>query len=217
MGILSGQKGQHLFLGLMDGKYVASIQKKYGKKKLKSFPNMGMLKYVYYSMIKAIQQIKQNLPQANLSEDNYWHTTYSFNKIQSGEALNQVPDYAELGINIRYIPEDNPQEIIKNIQNSCADLAEVETLILAPTLSNSLDNPYIDEYRKIYQSITQNDLVLHKVCGASDARFFSELGMPVILTNFKGGDLHTETEWADYKSMLELKQVLLEYIKKLVS
>lgn len=42
----------------MDGKYVQDIQKRYGKMKLKSFPNMTLTKYVYYSLIKGIQQIR---------------------------------------------------------------------------------------------------------------------------------------------------------------
>lgn len=42
----------------MDGKYVKDVQNKFGKLKLKSFPNMSMTKYVYYSLIKRIQQIR---------------------------------------------------------------------------------------------------------------------------------------------------------------
>lgn len=42
----------------MDGKYVHDIHKKFGKLKLKSFPNMTMTKYLYYSFIKRIRQIK---------------------------------------------------------------------------------------------------------------------------------------------------------------
>lgn len=42
----------------MDGKYVKDIQKRFGKLKLKSFPNMSMTKYIYYSVVKKIQQIR---------------------------------------------------------------------------------------------------------------------------------------------------------------
>jgi len=36
----------------MDGRYVKDIQKKFGTKRLKSFPNMNLVKYLYYSFIK---------------------------------------------------------------------------------------------------------------------------------------------------------------------
>jgi N-acetyl sugar amidotransferase len=42
----------------MDGKYIQDVQKTFGKLKLKSFPNMSMSRYVYYSLIKKIQQLR---------------------------------------------------------------------------------------------------------------------------------------------------------------
>lgn len=42
----------------MDGKYVQDVQRKFGKLKLKSFPNMSMTKYIYYSLFKKINQIR---------------------------------------------------------------------------------------------------------------------------------------------------------------
>ena len=42
----------------MDGKYVQDVQRRFGKLKLKSFPNMSMTKYIYYSLFKKINQIR---------------------------------------------------------------------------------------------------------------------------------------------------------------
>lgn len=42
----------------MDGKYVQDVQSNFGKVKLKSFPNMSMSKYIYYSLFKKINQIR---------------------------------------------------------------------------------------------------------------------------------------------------------------
>jgi len=42
----------------MDGKYVQDLQRRFGKLKLKSFPNMSMSKYIYYSLFKKINQIR---------------------------------------------------------------------------------------------------------------------------------------------------------------
>ncbi len=42
----------------MDGRYVQDVQNRFGKMKLKSFPNMSMSKYIYYSFVKKIQQIR---------------------------------------------------------------------------------------------------------------------------------------------------------------
>ena len=42
----------------MDGRYIQDVQKKFGKLKLKSFPNMSLSRYVYYSVLKKIKQIR---------------------------------------------------------------------------------------------------------------------------------------------------------------
>ena len=42
----------------MDGRYVNDIQKRFGSKQLKSFPNMTLAKYIYYSLVKKIKQIR---------------------------------------------------------------------------------------------------------------------------------------------------------------
>lgn len=42
----------------MDGKYVNNIQKKFGTKKIKSFPVMNMFQYLYYVFFKRIKQIR---------------------------------------------------------------------------------------------------------------------------------------------------------------
>jgi N-acetyl sugar amidotransferase len=42
----------------MDGKYVNHIQKRFGTKKIKSFPIMSMFDYIYYSFVKRIKQVR---------------------------------------------------------------------------------------------------------------------------------------------------------------
>ncbi len=42
----------------MDGRYVRDVQKHFSKLKLKSFPNMSMTKYINYSLIKRIKQVR---------------------------------------------------------------------------------------------------------------------------------------------------------------
>jgi N-acetyl sugar amidotransferase len=42
----------------MDGKYINSVQNKFGKLKLKSFPIMNLSQYLYYSFFKRIKQVR---------------------------------------------------------------------------------------------------------------------------------------------------------------
>ncbi|AFN75902.1 N-acetyl sugar amidotransferase [Melioribacter roseus P3M-2] len=47
-----------LFWTYMDGRYVKGIQKRFGTKNLRSFPNLNLTKYLHYSFIKRIKQIR---------------------------------------------------------------------------------------------------------------------------------------------------------------
>jgi len=42
----------------MDGKYVNFIHKKFGKLKIKSFPVMSMVDYLYYTFVRSIRQVR---------------------------------------------------------------------------------------------------------------------------------------------------------------
>ncbi len=42
----------------MDGMYVKNVHRIFGEKKLKSFPNMNMMKFLYYSFLRRIKQFR---------------------------------------------------------------------------------------------------------------------------------------------------------------
>jgi N-acetyl sugar amidotransferase len=42
----------------MDGRYIKYIHKKFGSGKTKSFPVMGLMEYLYYTMLRGIQQLR---------------------------------------------------------------------------------------------------------------------------------------------------------------
>ena len=42
----------------MDGKYIKYIQKRFGKLEPKSFPNMSLIKFIYYSLVRGIKQVR---------------------------------------------------------------------------------------------------------------------------------------------------------------
>lgn len=42
----------------MDGKYISSIHKKYGSRPMKTFPNMSLAQFVYYTAVKGIRRVR---------------------------------------------------------------------------------------------------------------------------------------------------------------
>ncbi|MDP1801686.1 MAG: N-acetyl sugar amidotransferase [Bacteroidota bacterium] len=68
----------------MDGKYIASIQKQFGSKKIKTFPNMPLYKFIKWIAIKRIRKIRP-----------LWYLDY--NKEAAKELLKREFDWKDYG------------------------------------------------------------------------------------------------------------------------
>lgn len=68
----------------MDGKYIASIQKQFGSKKIKTFPNMSLYKFIKWTAIKRIRKIRP-----------LWYLDYS--KEKAKELLKREFDWSDYG------------------------------------------------------------------------------------------------------------------------
>lgn len=68
----------------MDGKYIASIQKQFGSKKIKTFPNMSLYKFIKWTAIRRIRKIRP-----------LWYLDYS--KEKAKELLKREFDWKDYG------------------------------------------------------------------------------------------------------------------------
>jgi len=68
----------------MDGKYISSVQKKFGKLKINSFPNISFYRQFYYNIVKKINVLKIL---------NY----VPYNKIEVKQLLNRKLDWKDYG------------------------------------------------------------------------------------------------------------------------
>jgi N-acetyl sugar amidotransferase len=50
----------------VDGRYIKSIHKEFGRRKMKTFPNMSFMKFLYWAVVKRIQRVRP-----------YWYLEYS--------------------------------------------------------------------------------------------------------------------------------------------
>lgn len=143
----------------------------------------------------------------------HYHTTLNVGKISGGNAINQVPDSAEAGIDIRFTPDTNFNEIIKRINKIKSKFEDIEILIKTKGVSYKIDkkNKYLKSFLNILKNNNINTSFINSH-GSSDARFFVEKNIPVILTRPKGGNLHSEKEWIDIKSLNLFYKVLKEFI-----
>lgn len=162
-----------------------------------------------------LPQIQNLFPKGN-QPNLHWYPTASITMIQGGEATNVIPEYAESDINIRYPAYLSSSEILQNINaivQRYPGVSLMETL-QAPPHKVDITNPNFLLFKKIAKEKFNIDIKATKSHGASDARFFGEKGIPVLVIAPKGGDIHSDDEWVDLDNLVLFYEVMKEWVKQ---
>lgn len=142
--------------------------------------------------------------------------TLNIGIIEGGAAKNQIPAHAHATLDIRYMTNEEHDEVIATIERLCekhgATFTE-EDLGGYPCV-NDLSHSLIRPFAESIQKITGIDVTGTVSYGASDARFFAGIGVQSIITRPPGGGQHADTEWVDKKGCLQYPEVILDYLNK---
>ncbi|MDP3725449.1 MAG: M20/M25/M40 family metallo-hydrolase [Nanoarchaeota archaeon] len=164
-------------------------------------------------LIHFLYELEKHTRSESCEDKIHHHNTLNIGKIRGGEAINKVPHKAVAELDIRHIPETSEKEI-KTLVRKIAKKhrVEIREIVYArPTITNFEDTK-IKLYEKIYKEQTGKRLKRTLSHGSSDARFFHEKGIPVILAQPKGGGHHTEYEWVDIQGLESYYQVLKKWL-----
>ena len=121
------------------------------------------------------------------ADPQHWHRTMNLGRISGGKAINQVPDQAEAVFDIRYTEHDDLEALLADLQAAVSGELSVET---REPLFFSGESPYLDRLLAIDPQVQSG--FEH---GASDIRFFSEMGIPGAVWGASGDmSAHSEEE-----------------------
>lgn len=137
------------------------------------------------------EQIKSN----SASKDYY--TSINLGVIRGGQSPNQVPDHAEAIIDIRYTPtfDMNGFKIFLNNLMHTTTGASYEILITGKPNHLDLNQPEVKKFTAIAETRHGIHIGTTQAHGATDARFFSEKKIPVLIISPTGGAIHSQHEW----------------------
>jgi len=143
--------------------------------------------------------------------DDAWFPTFSPTMLgTTNDAINRIPDYADAVMDIRFPQPYTTKEIIGKIKDVTDDRFEITVLIGAEPTELKPDPHFF----KITEEITGEKVSSVRDHGGSDARFFSQKGIPVIISRPLVGKLHSEEEWIDINSMLTFYRIYERYISE---
>jgi succinyl-diaminopimelate desuccinylase len=157
----------------------------------------------------------ETLPFSRESSDLFDRPSISLSRITGGDAFNKVPDLCEIVVDIRYLPNQDPGEILAQIR-AIGELEIVRTFVRAPAIV-SRSNPYVLALRDAVARSLEGEALSVGRDGASDAISFLEAGVPAVEFGPVGGGHHGPEEWVSISSLARYRRALGDFVLGLPS
>jgi len=147
------------------------------------------------------------------SSDLFDRPSINVSRIVGGDAFNKVPDRCTMDVDIRFLPNQDPGEILADIR-ALPDVRIVKTFQRAPARV-SRQNPYVRALREAVSRSLEGEALSVGRDGASDAISFLEAGVPAVEFGPIGGGHHGPQEWVSIESLARYRRALGDFVTDL--
>jgi len=165
-------------------------------------------------LIDFYEELKKDFPEEPCGDPIHWHNTINLGVLRGGEAANIVPDKAEMELDIRFVEPWTVAKMHSHVLNKAGDRVKVELLSYGEVVSTPEDHPMVQKFKESVESVLGRKAEFSVEHGATDGRFFSEKGIPTVITYPVGGNIHAKDEWVSIKSLYQLYDIFRLFLKK---
>jgi succinyl-diaminopimelate desuccinylase len=155
----------------------------------------------------------ETLPFSRESSDLFDRPSINLARIVGGDAFNKVPDLCTMDVDIRFLPNQDPGEIMDQIR-AIGDLEIVKSFTRAPVIV-SRRNAYVLALREAVGRSIEGDALSIGRDGSSDAISFIEAGIPAVEFGPIGGGHHGPHEWVSISSLARYRRALGDFVRHL--
>jgi succinyl-diaminopimelate desuccinylase len=152
----------------------------------------------------------ETLPFSRESSDLFDRPSINLARIEGGDAFNKVPDRCTMDVDIRFLPTQDPGEILAQIR-AIPDLEVLKCFTRAPAVV-SRSNPYVRALRDGIGRSIEGEAMSVGRDGASDAIAFLEAGVPAVEFGPVGAGHHGPDEWVSISSLRRFRQALTDFV-----
>src|SRR6478752_7112258 len=154
----------------------------------------------------------ETLPFSRESSALFDRPSINIARIEGRDAFNKVPDRCWMDVDIRFLPNQDPGDILSQIL-AIPDTAIVKSFIRAPAIV-SRKNPYVLALREAVGRTIEGEGEALSIGrdGASDAVSFLEAGIPAVEFGPIGGGHHGPEEWVSVASLARYRKALGDFI-----
>lgn len=169
------------------------------------------------AIVKAYEAFKSiaDLPFTKEKSELYDCPSVNLSKIEGGDVYNKVPDYCKMCLDIRFLPEQNPMEIVRQIEEAVG--AKVNIHSIGDAVKTKVDNLYVKKLSKSVSKITNSSTEIFGQHGSADTRFYSKYDIPAVEFGPVGENWHGDNEFVIVNSVYTYEQMLIDFILNISS
>jgi len=164
------------------------------------------------AVLKAIDVFRQieSMPFSRESSEFFDRPSISLGRIMGGDVINKVPDLCAMDVDVRYLPGQNPQEILSQVR-ALPDVEVTKVFTRDPAMVER-SNPYVQLLASAVAEGTPAERISVGRDGASDAISFIEAGVPAVEFGPEGAGHHGPEEWVSIPSLSRYRTALVEFV-----
>jgi len=148
----------------------------------------------------------ESLPFTRQSSDLFDRPSINLGRIWGGDALNKVPDTCVIDVDVRYLPEQEPEAILEQVA-ALPDTRVVSTFRRPPAVV-SPDSPYVRALGEAAAPHHPERVMSVGRDGASDVVSFLRVGVPAVEFGPVGEGHHGPEEWVSVASLEAYRKAL---------
>jgi succinyl-diaminopimelate desuccinylase len=155
----------------------------------------------------------ESLPFARQSSELFDRPSINLGRIWGGDALNKVPDKCVIDVDIRYLPEQDPEEVLEQVR-AMPD-CEIATIFSRPPARVDPESVFVRTLAEATAPHLDHEPRSVGRDGASDAVSFLRVGVPAVEFGPIGGGHHGPEEWVSVASLEAYRQSLDAFLRAL--
>jgi acetylornithine deacetylase/succinyl-diaminopimelate desuccinylase-like protein len=135
--------------------------------------------------------------------------------ISGGDTLNKVADRAAASIDVRFLSNAGCDELQDKVEQIAKRHGvSVDTVACVKICEIDLKHPLVRSFVEVAEQVHGRPLGQVRSLGTSDAHYFADLDIPVILIRPEGGDPHSDEEWISREGLEKYYRVIKTYVEK---
>jgi succinyl-diaminopimelate desuccinylase len=143
------------------------------------------------------------------------NSTLTISRLEAGDADNKGPGLAKARLDIRY----KDQADLKRIKDELEKLykkydAEALNLTYGSDYQLDIDVPLVRSFVELYAEHVGKAVTFSQAYGSSDARFFAEAGVPVIMLRPEGSGAHADDERVNVNEIEKCYKLIEDYLMR---